>query len=1375
MIYIVKPTGEILGSINGLKEESCNLKRILTDLWEISFEVTKYINIDGNLELSDYYDSISEKMLIRLETDTVDTMFVIDSEPVISNNGIQEIKTVTAHTTECDLQYKSLRSFYINTGSPTSLEYLANNNLNQYTQLPNEYISLVNFKNHELSLLHLALENTEWTIDESLKETEPEMCEKKFTFSIDEQDIYSFLLNNVANVARIIFFFDRKNRIVSFKSYKNLGEDTGIFIGLRNLANQIDIESTSESGLITKYKPTCDESLGVEYVNFGDPYIYNMDYFVNAHNEYGDYKYVTQSFHDEYVAWIKKRNDNRQDFINFSKEYNKNLIAIDELKNRLPNDGCSIDYKAFKADELYFSLNAYENALVTLITLYKEDFSEKYTSPDMELDENHLKTTMYWNDYYSYKYQIIPSVKEAMKIWYKTDNNGNLLVDSDGKYILCENGNPVYANNTSIVKPVDSFKYEFDLYGLDELQSKKKAWMECANLLYKDGFKINDGIESIEFKKDLSEELFGIVLINENGNSKWSTPQNINEYINVGGCWKVVTSKDNVVFRIPYNVVTNGTGDGKIYAQVDNYYGYEFNGDRPYFEVVINESGEHTLMIYYYIRNGIDSIYAILNFGEYIKPDKNGWDSLTSDQKSQFTTLTAFQENLNNYLDYMSFEVRDNLITGTKCKGIVRQCEDAIEQRQTEINLLESLNNTIQTNRDTLSSSVLPENNFSDDNLKIFRLLIHESNYSNDNIVVTSPDDILSKIDIAEELYQDAQNHLGIVSQPQYSFKTTVDNIFALEEFSPLHNEMDIGNFVRLIPDLFNDDFVKLRLISITTNPVIDTNDIAIEFSTMTKSLSDISDLSFLFENSNISSRSSRGSSGSNSGTYGKNDAEIQIANNMLNALLKSETFGTQVSDVILDSIKGNKGNFGKLLAHSGIFDTLESGEVKVNGACLTDIIKSLNYIANQKGSMFNLKDGSIDFAGGSLTYDKDKGLIIKGSKGKTSVDGSSVNTGAITSNNYNGTSANPLGNTEGSIIDLTDGQFNFGGGKLKFKENILSVEGDITANTLTANTAGTIAGWNFDSEGFYRLDTDGKKQMILGANGISISDKFSVNQYGEVVLKNIDELQVEYANLGDFYIGGHLLGCQLEDGKNIQFYDAQLYSTYFDEDINYHFGNDGIGIYDKPTLDVNDYYRNNTKLYASLKYDSLATGGYLILKTRYWNDCYDEENKYIGSGSSKVDNKCIYDSYGIHGTITECFTDKSLRYDSPFSFYGKNYPENAKKSDGIKYDAGQTTYIFNYGKHLCNSYLQENTGSTGSQLRLDDSGEIFKYASSSKRYKKNITSNISPELNPSKLYDLPIVQFVYKDDYLKESDQRYGKNIIGFIAEDIYDISNSM
>ena len=73
--------------------------------------------------------------------------------------------------------------------------------------------------------------------------------------------------------------------------------------------------------------------------------------------------------------------------------------------------------------------------------------------------------------------------------------------------------------------------------------------------------------------------------------------------------------------------------------------------------------------------------------------------------------------------------------------------------------------------------------------------------------------------------------------------------------------------------------------------------------------------------------------------------------------------------DVILDSIKGNKGNFNTLLSHSGVFDSLEAGRIKISGECLFDTIKSSNYVAGKSGSMLDLLNGNFDFAGGKLKW----------------------------------------------------------------------------------------------------------------------------------------------------------------------------------------------------------------------------------------------------------------------------------------------------------------------------------------------------------------------------------------------------------------------
>lgn len=65
--------------------------------------------------------------------------------------------------------------------------------------------------------------------------------------------------------------------------------------------------------------------------------------------------------------------------------------------------------------------------------------------------------------------------------------------------------------------------------------------------------------------------------------------------------------------------------------------------------------------------------------------------------------------------------------------------------------------------------------------------------------------------------------------------------------------------------------------------------------------------------------------------------------------------------------------------------------------------------------------------------------------------------------------------------------------------------------------------------------------------------------------------------------------------------------------------------------------------------------------------------------------------------------------------------------------------------------------------------GRIARSTASSQRYKENIVDLVSvPELDPQKLYDLPVRAFSYKDDYLSETDDRYGALMPGFIAEEV-------
>ena len=132
----------------------------------------------------------------------------------------------------------------------------------------------------------------------------------------------------------------------------------------------------------------------------------------------------------------------------------------------------------------------------------------------------------------------------------------------------------------------------------------------------------------------------------------------------------------------------------------------------------------------------------------------------------------------------------------------------------------------------------------------------------------------------------------------------------------------------------------------------------------------------------------------------------------------------------------------------------------------------------------------------------------------------------------------------------------------------------------------------------------------------------------------------------------------------------------------------------------------------------------------------------------------------------------------------GYFYLYDASDNSGVEASSSGYVRVYNPSNH--NQFVSLITGST---TRLDtsgylqargttttssaanawidsSSGRFYRSTSSSKRYKHDITSKLTED--PEKLYDVEVVQYKYNDDYISKDDQRYGKDIIGFIAEEV-------
>lgn len=327
----------------------------------------------------------------------------------INSAAISEIKSF------CDLIPRLRRKVITDTnGSMSITEYVeftydsAGENITSiYLSGFNNRISqLITFyqKYHDqLSLIPLAIDkcNCNWeigTIDESL-------VNKKFQFNVDGKNIYSFLTSDISAVANCVFYFNLFKREIDIVLAKNIGKDSGVVIDRYNLLNSLEV-SCNSNNIYTRYNVSGGNNIDIKYVNFGSTRITDLSYFINARNESNQRIYVSDSLAEKYNQYVSDRELARKSYMALTKQYNQSLTDIDDLKYKVPNDSVQNDWDSFTDAELEASYKTYHQLLATLQSLYKEDYGKVGCNADGSINESYIRTTEYWYDYYAYKITI---------------------------------------------------------------------------------------------------------------------------------------------------------------------------------------------------------------------------------------------------------------------------------------------------------------------------------------------------------------------------------------------------------------------------------------------------------------------------------------------------------------------------------------------------------------------------------------------------------------------------------------------------------------------------------------------------------------------------------------------------------------------------------------------------------------------------------------------------------------------------------------------------------------------------------------------------------------------------------------------------------
>lgn len=463
-IYLCRPDRTVICALNGVQINSVEYEQQLKDFNHLTFNVDRYIDIDGEYVESAGYEKLKDHMTIYLEG--LDYFQL--QEPTLQNdNGRYEYKACEAYSDEKTFEDKDMKGLSFNKGTTDSMEMLATNNVDDMGYAK-EYITFCNDRNHELSLMHLVLDRVPgWSVGY----IDPAIKNEKYSFEADNTNAYAFLNTTVANVVKCVFYFDTINRTVSAYAKENIGKDTNIFIGWRNALNMLKMTPQADT-MYNALTIQGDEELDITRVNYGRSYIYNLDYYLTTN-------YFPQETIDKVKIWQKWQIDNHAKYIENGKKSAEYQAKIDEIYYRVPNDGIQIaQYKTMDQETLEKTLKMYEQMLTTIqVSVDTRDDHEKdsngnYTKWDKpddiqnrvykpwltssgEIDhEKYLALLKESNKGY-YTYQelrdyIIPNIKVAIQ---------NLHLADDKK-----------------IDYNDEFESNWDLYGIKELEGMRDEY-----------------------------------------------------------------------------------------------------------------------------------------------------------------------------------------------------------------------------------------------------------------------------------------------------------------------------------------------------------------------------------------------------------------------------------------------------------------------------------------------------------------------------------------------------------------------------------------------------------------------------------------------------------------------------------------------------------------------------------------------------------------------------------------------------------------------------------------------------------------------------------------------------------------------------------
>lgn len=916
--------------------------------------------------------------------------------PALRNDGTKQTKEVTAYSIEKEVFNVDWVGLKINTAEEDSQEMLIDGNVTGYA-LPEKLITFHNPYDERFSLLSILISKTPlWSVgyidpniyrikDENgdfvqqtkksetgedipqyhtftgrrwiytddgkfVQQQEATWTEPKYKlksvgiYNEDNISIYAFLTSTLGPKLSAIFFFDTEHRVIHAISKFSLQTeddkyDTGIYVGFRNLANNVDL-TVEEDSVVTRVNCQGD-NLNFLDLNYGSTRLINLSYF--AHEPY-----MTDETAAKVLAWQQLIQDKRQAYKELAAEAIKISFQISDITYKVPADANYWkNWQGMNQQGLKKSKSYYLNQLAILQE--SVDDTPRYDSEGKYIPYNQSKTDDWYETrlansqngyggygtYYEIVTYILPNINVAL-------NNLNKVTTD-----------PTYQEYVKL-------DYDWELYGIVELEAKIKSLQTQLQSL--------KGYYGSEWP-DIQTQAAAAIMASHAWNKEFYNKQR-EEYLKLdaavgtgqGGhpptaytyldeLYTLRDGTDHQGIPVSDEAVQNSMNGrlSEIRSQMQPYaliYNLQkFPGDQECASVLedwLQEQDDHRERIAALsgvvagIKSQIKSkMYGVPESGNEFQISDYGsvdlakqiakWTKELADMQEAYGTYwpnpmgsmqqqadyreilaargwtpSEYYEKSTRYSHLVTL-VGDDNVANTTLSSLYDDIEDLNEQLQQAMQDLKEQQNadySWQTYIDGLGFEPYFNN---EDLSQIYPLLI-DTDYSNTNIAMQETDTALSRIDVEQELLDDCLDKVSELSQPQITFSSDLDNLYRIEVFKDLRKDLKLLNYIHL--GIRDDYTVKLRVVGISWNPCDIDSTLTLEFSNMITSRSGRSDFTDI-----ISAENNRGSKngisiGAN-GQIGGSGQSMDYLTNLMQALSGTGIFKKVVRNTVTNPTTG--------------------------------------------------------------------------------------------------------------------------------------------------------------------------------------------------------------------------------------------------------------------------------------------------------------------------------------------------------------------------------------------------------------------------------------------------------------------------------------